>query len=100
MSWGRLLVVEAGLLIRALPNNTNPPHRPRVGNGRSDGSVTSSWLDVMTMGRAGVPMALILPPRQTNNAPKSLAAADPVPVPGTPWMTVPGSMFTTALLMT
>ena len=54
----------------------------------------------MMIGLLGVPLALILPPRQTNRQPKSLAALLEVPVPDTPLITVPGSMFNTALLIT
>ena len=52
------------------------------------------------MGRFGVPLALSLPPEQTNKQPKSFAALVEVPVPEAPLTTVPASMFKTALLIT
>ena len=95
-----MFVVHAGLFSRALPKSTMPPHRPRVGKGRSPGSDTSSDTEVKTIGRLGVPLALSLPPRQTKRQPKSLAALEAVPVPEAPCTTVPASMFRTALLIT
>ena len=83
-----------------LPPEPASPTKLGENEARPPASLTSSFSAVKMMGLFGVPLALTLPPRQTKRQPKSLAALVEEPLPETPLMTVPGSMFRTALLMT